>query len=175
MKKVVTVILIVLLALAILGAAGALLFRHFVTDMITDKGGMMNPDYADEADAGNIQDGDYTYVDNEKLLLMITGTWSDEDGHYVIKLDSDCRIVLSLDGEPLLEDNIQFTYLQPGTARSTEISLDSGILHGKDGTAAGEIVSFCHEPSDEDACGRLIMEIELADGSKTVEFKKQEK
>ena len=44
MKKVVTVFLIVLLALAILGAAGALLFRHFVTDMITDKGGMMNPD-----------------------------------------------------------------------------------------------------------------------------------
>ncbi len=43
MKK----LLIVLLILALLIALGALLFRIFVTDRITDKGGMENPEYSD--------------------------------------------------------------------------------------------------------------------------------
>ena len=106
---------------------------------------------------------------------MITGTWSSEDGHYVIKLNSDCRIILSLDGEPLLDDHIQFVYLQPGIVQSTEFSLDSYVLQRKDGSPAGEITSFFHEASDEDTSGRLIVEIALAGNSKTVELKKQEK
>lgn len=122
-----------------------------------------------------ILDGDYTYVDNEMLLQVITDTWSSEDGHYVIKLDSDCRIILSLDGEPLLDDYIQFVYLQPGVVQSTDFSLDSCVLQREDGSPAGEITSFYHEASDEDASGRLIMEINLADNSKTIAFKKQEK
>lgn len=175
MKKVLTVLLIVLLALTVLCVTGVLLFRHFVADQIMDKGGMMNPDYMDGTDAVPILDGDHTYVDNEKLLQVITGTWSSEDGHYTIKLDSDYRIILWLDGEPLLEDHIQFVYLQPGIIRSTELSLDSCILQKEDGSPAGEITSFYHEVSEEDTRGRLIVEIDLADNSKTVEFKKQEK
>lgn len=41
MKKILSVFL---LALAVLGVTGVLLFRHFVADRIMDKGGMMNPD-----------------------------------------------------------------------------------------------------------------------------------
>ena len=174
MKRV-KIMLGVLAALTLVTLTGVGLFKHFVTDQIMDKGGMMNPDYVDGTDDVHIQDGDHTYVDNEKLLQVITGTWSSEDGHHVIKLDSDCRIILSLDGEPLLDDHIQFVYLQPGIVQSTDFSLDSCVLQRKDGSPAGEITSFYHEVSDEDTSGRLIVEIDLADNSKTVEFKKQEK
>ena len=43
MKKALRVILIVLLALAILATALVLLYRHFVTNQIMDRGGMENP------------------------------------------------------------------------------------------------------------------------------------
>ncbi len=134
MKKILTVLLIALLALTVLGVTGVLLFRHFVADQIMDKGGMMNPDYTDGTDDVYILDGDHTYVDNEKLLQVIMGTWSSEDGHYTIKLDSDYRIILWLDGEPLLDDHIQLVYLQPGIVQSTEFSLDSCILQKEDGS-----------------------------------------
>ena len=172
MKKILSVFLI---ALTVLSVTGVLLFRHFVADQIMDKGGMMDPDDMDGTETIQILDGDYTYVDNEMLLQVITGTWSSEDGHYVIKLDSDCRMILSLDGEPLMDDHIQFVYLQPGIVQSTDFSLDSCVLQREDGSPAGEITSFYHEVSDEDTSGRLIVEIDLADNSKTVEFKKQEK
>ena len=175
MKKILSVLLIALLALTVMSVTGVLLFRHFVTDRVMDKGGMMNPDYTDEADDVYMQDGDHTYVDNEKLLQVITGTWSSEDGHYVIKLDGACHIVLSLDGEPLLENHIQFVYLQPGIVRSTEFSLDSCTLQREDGSPAGEITSFYHEASEEDTGGRLIVKIDLAGSSKTVELKKDKK
>ena len=174
MKRV-KIMLGVLAALTLVTLTGVGLFKHFVTDQIMDKGGMMEPDYVDGTDDVHILDGDHTYVDNEKLLQVITGTWSSEDGHYAIKLDSDCRITLSLDGEPLLNDHIQFVYLQPGIVQSTDFSLDSCVLQRQDGSPAGEITSFYHETSDEDTSGRLILEIGLADSSETVEFKKQGK
>ena len=164
-----------LIALTVLGVTGVLLFRYIVADQIMDNGGTTNTDYMDGTETPLILDGDHTYVDNEKLLQVITGTWSSEDGHYAIKLDSDCRITLSLDGEPLLNDHIQFVYLQPGIVPSTDFSLDSCVLQRQDGSPAGEITSFFHEASDEDTSGRLIVEIALAGNSKTVELKKQEK
>ena len=164
-----------LTALALVTLTGMGLFKYFVTDQTVDKGGMMNPDFVDGTDDVHILDGDHTYVDNEKLLQVITGTWSSEDGHYVIKLDSGYRIMLSLDGEPLLDDHIQFVYLQPGIVLSTEFSLDSCILQREDGSPAGEITSIYHETSGEDTSGRLMVEIDLAGNSKTVKFKKQEK
>ena len=171
MKKILSVFLIALLALTVLGVTGVLLFRYFVADQIMENGDTN----MDGSETPLILDGDHTYVDNEKLLQVITGTWSSEDGHYVIKLNSDCRIILSLDGEPLLDDHIQFVYLQPGSVQSTEFFLDSYVLQRKDGSPAGEITSFFHEASDEDTSGRLIVEIALAGNSKTVELKKQEK
>ena len=175
MKKVLSVLLIALLALTVLAVTGVRLFRYFAADQIMENGGTMNPDDMDGSETPLILDGDHTYADNEMLLQVITGTWSSEDGHYVIELDSDCRIILSLDGEPLLDDHIQFVYLQPGSVQSTEFFLDCYGLQREDGSPAGEITSFFHEASDEDPSGRLIMEIALADDSKTVEFKKQEK
>lgn len=175
MKKILSALLIALLALTVLSVTGVLLFRHFVADQIMDKGGMMNPDYNDGTEPVPVLDGDHTYVDNEKLLQVITGTWSSEDGHYTIKLDDDYRIVLSLDGEPLLDEYIQFVYLQPGIVQFTEFSLNSCVLQRKDGSPVGKITFFYHETSEEDISGRLIIEIDLADSSKTVELKKQEK
>ena len=154
MKKILGVFLIALLALTVLGVTGVLLFRHFVADQIMDKGGMMNPDYMDGTDDVHILDGDHTYVDNEKLLQVITGTWSSEDGHYVIKLNSDCRIILSLDGEPLLDDHIQFVYLQTGIFQSTEFFLDSYVLQRQDGSPAGKSLPFSM---------KLLMKIPVAD------------
>ena len=43
MKKVLRVFLIVLLVLTILTTAFVLLYRHFVTNQIMDRGGMENP------------------------------------------------------------------------------------------------------------------------------------
>ena len=43
MKKVLRIILIVLLVLVILATAFVLLYRHFVTNQIMDRGGMENP------------------------------------------------------------------------------------------------------------------------------------
>lgn len=49
------------------------------------------------------------------------------------------------------------------------------MMQKEDGSPVGEIVSICHEVSGEDISGRVIVEIDLAGNSKTVEFKKQEK
>lgn len=84
MEKILSVSLIALLALTVLGVTGVLLFRHFIADQIMDNGGTMNTDYMDGSETSHILDGDHTYVDNEKLLQVITGTWASEDGHYVI-------------------------------------------------------------------------------------------
>ena len=43
MKKALLIVLIIILALAILATAFVLLYRHFVTNQIMDRGGMENP------------------------------------------------------------------------------------------------------------------------------------
>lgn len=74
MEKILCVSLIALLALTVLGVTGVLLFRHFIADRIMDNGGTMNTDYMDGSETPHMLDGDHTYVDNEKLLQVITGT-----------------------------------------------------------------------------------------------------
>lgn len=175
MKQIRSVFLIALLVLTVPGVTGVRLFRYFAAERLMENGGTMNPNAMDGSKTPTILDGDHTYADNEMLLQVISGTWSSDDGHYVIELDSDCRIRLSLDGEQLLDDPVQFVYLQPGIVQSTEFFLDSCVLQRKDGSPAGEITSFYHESSDEDTGGRLILELDLANSRKTVEFKKQEK
>lgn len=173
MKKVLLVLLIVLLVLAILCVTGVFLFRHFVADRIMDKGGMENPDYVPE----DVQplDGDYSYAANELLLDKITGTWESADGHWTMALGEDYGVTLSLDGETVLEDTLQFTYLQPGEERCTELALSSGtnILRREDGSQAGKIASLWHEPADSDASGKLCVVLADADANEeTVEFTK---
>lgn len=53
MKK----LLILLLVLALVVGIGALLFRHFVTNRITDRGGMENPEFSEAAYHPNIESG----------------------------------------------------------------------------------------------------------------------
>ena len=50
MKKALLIVLIVILALAILATAFVLLYRHFVTNRIMDRGGMENPFLEDTQD-----------------------------------------------------------------------------------------------------------------------------
>lgn len=47
-KRGVKVTIIVIIVVAAVVIFGGLLFRHFVTDRITDKGGMENPEYTQE-------------------------------------------------------------------------------------------------------------------------------
>ena len=53
MKK----LLIILLVLALVAGIGALLFRHFVTNRITDRGGMENPEFSEAAYHPNTEPG----------------------------------------------------------------------------------------------------------------------
>lgn len=163
MKKV----LIVVLVLAALVLTGVLALRYFVTDWVTDRGGMENPDYTGEI---NMLDGDYTYVDNGALLAVIAGTWSSADGRYGLTLGDDCRILLTLDGKTVLEDQIHFTYLQPGYVAATEFSLDAWELKDADGTVLGEICSLRHEAGEDG--GSILLEAAFGDGgSEIISFK----
>lgn len=77
----------------------------------------------------------------------------DKDGMTNPDDTDEMETIQILDGEPLLDDYIQFVYLQPGAVRSTDFSLDSYVLQRKDGTPAGEIAFFYHEVSNEDISG----------------------
>ena len=161
--------LIGITALALLLLAGSLAYKHFVTDQIMDRGGMENPNHTNGTE---ILDGNHTYVDNEALLHVITGTWESEDGRYGMTLQDDCRIQLTLDSEPVLESQLQFTYLQPGYVPGTEFSLDSCQLKDAHGAILGEVTSLFHEAGDGES-GRIVMEVAGEDDSSgTVTFKK---
>ncbi len=167
----------VILAIAViivLLVAGMLLYRYFVTDRIMDRGGMENPDASDVSESESyLVDGDYTYVDNEALLLVITGSWESTDGHWRMTLDDDCRVTLAFDGEAVLDSHMDFTYLQPGEVLSTEFSLDSSELKRDDGTVLGEIDSLRHEAGTES--GSITAQVTCEDGDvRTLEFEKEQ-
>ena len=63
----------------LVGIALSVLYKHFVTDQIMDRGGMENPDFAYPLD------GDRTYVDNSALWPVLEGTWKSTDGRWVTK------------------------------------------------------------------------------------------
>ena len=110
-------------------------------------------------------------MDNEALLAEIRGTWTSGDGRYTLTIRDEGDIALSLEGETVLEDQLQFVYLQPGYVGSTEFSLDSYTLKRGDGTPVGETGAFRHESGENG--GRILMEVSYEDGgSETVTFKK---
>ena len=182
MKKALIVILIVILVLAVLTVAGLLAYRHFVTERIMDKGGIKNPfvekepdDFEEPEDPGPIEmlDGDYTYVDNGMLLPVLAGTWESTDGRYAMTLTEEYQILLTLDGETVLEDTYNFTYLQPGYVSFTDLLLSKTELTQPDGTVC-QICDLHHEVSDSDENGRIVMVL-MRDSFDTeeIEFKKQ--
>lgn len=116
-------------------------------------------------------DGDYTYVDNGMLLPVLAGTWESTDGRYAMTLTEEYQILLTLDGETVLEDTYNFTYLQPGNVYSTDLFLSKTELTQPAGTV---IEHLYHEVSDSDENGRVVMVL-MRDSFDTeeIEFKKQ--
>ena len=168
MKK----ILIVLLALTALGLTGVLMFRHFVTDQITDRGGMENPDAGSEEE--QLLDGDGTYAANELLRQRIVGAWESTDGRWTMTLGEDDSIAVTLDGDTVLEDALEFTYLQPGEVRQTELRLRSCdyTLRRTDGSTVGEIFAIHHEVVEDDNHGKICMALaDMEAHRETIQFR----
>ena len=109
-------------------------------------------------------DGNYTYVDNNALLQVIAGEWVSADGCWTLTLDEDCGMLLTLNGEAVLEDTVSFTYLQPGFVGETEFSLQTETLTCDDGSSLGEVRFFCHQADKKGGSGRLQLDINGADG-----------
>lgn len=145
-------------------AAGALFCMYNMNYGVTDRGGMENPNYTGGPE---MLDGRGTYVDNNALLNVITGSWESGDGRYGLTLRDDCGVTLTLDGETVLEGEISFTYLLPDPAEWTELQLAPCVFQTGDGSVFGEISGLSHEAGD--GSGTLVME--LADGG-TIEFRK---
>ena len=161
MKRILTVLLI----LAILIAGGVLAFRHFIIGQTTDLGVMENPEPFDPGEP-ELLDGDYTYVANDVLLQQIAGAWADESGRWGLAIDGEGGFRLTLDGETLREDALDFAYLQPGEPRTTEFTADGWELALPDGRAAVE--SLRYEPGE----GSGVIVLELETGS--IEFDQTE-
>ena len=161
MKRILTVLLI----LAILIAGGFLAFRHFIIGQTTDLGVMENPEPFDPGEP-ELLDGDYTYVANDVLLQQIAGAWADESGRWGLTIDGDGSFRLTLDGETLLEDTLDFVYLQPGEPRTTEFTADGWELALPEGSAAVE--SFRYEPGE--GSGVIVLELE----NRSIEFDQTE-
>lgn len=159
MKKMLNMLLIVLPALAVLGVTGLLLFRHFVTDQIADWGGMENPDTVGEEEQA--LDGEHTYAANEVLLSKIVGSWKSADDRWGMTISEDYGIAVTLDNETVLEDMLEYTYLQPGEVLYTELGLQSGagILRRTDGSRGDEIILIHHEAVEGDIHGKICMEL----------------
>lgn len=155
MKKPMIVIIILILA-----AVGCIfMYRYFMEQKIREKGGMENPcqTSGSENEEPIEYDGDYSYVDNEALMNRIAGVWISTDERCRLQINDDNSVTLSMDGETVLDGSIDFTYLQPGNERETELTLYPEQLISADGTVIGTAVSFYHVPSgDEDS---LHMEI----------------
>lgn len=168
MKKVIIGLLI-----GVLVIVGAVLWKGYVIDGTLDKDGMINPEYVEGEGEDYTEpimlDGDYTYVDNDALLQVIAGTWKSSDDRYALLLSRDYEVTLLVDGESVLEDTLQFTYLQPGPVSSTEFQLNVWEMLLPDGTNLGEINFFYHEAGEND--GKLVLEFQTESGiEEKVEF-----
>lgn len=119
-------------------------------------------------------DGEYTYVDNSILWPVLEGTWESGDGRWQAVLSENTGLTLTMDGETVLNDTLSFTYLQPGKVTQTELWPGSVVLQTPDGTALGEIISFCHEAA-EAGSGALLLQLETQDGTEeTIKLQKTE-
>ena len=156
----------ILLAGILVGITLSGLYKYFVTDRIMDGGnGMENPD------AASLLDGDYTYVDNSALWPVLEGTWESEDGRWQATIGEESSIVLSADGETVLESPLYFTYLRPGKVVWTELEVEKHELVTPGGVLLGKIKDFGHEAADGEGSGTLTLT--LTDGSEgTVTFQK---
>lgn len=177
MKKVVLAVLIVILFVIILYFA---LLYHARMNM-TDRGGMINPDARIGEDGAyyipDMVDGDFTYVDNAKLLERIVGDWVSEDGSYRMAYDADYTMTIFEAGVEILQTKADFAYLQPGKVKQTEFTLDCVSLKDPDGNEAG-VVDYCYHSLEEgeDCIFMSVFFLAEAEGTeeieKTIQFRK---
>lgn len=155
---------LILLAGVVIGIALSGLYKHFVTDRIMDKGGMENPFIERPLD------GDYTYVDNSILWPILEGTWSSEDGRWQAVISEDSGVAFRLDGKTVLSTPLDFTYLQPGKARDTELRPEQNTLQTAEPL---EIRDFYYCAAGEGEIGTLMLRLKLPEnGDETVQFLK---
>lgn len=154
MKK----IIIILIVILILILGGVILFWKYTHDHTLDKNGMENPDYKDIIPL----DGDYTYVANEVLLEVIEGTWNSADGHWKLTIGKEYELKLEAGGECVLEDTLNYTYLQPGPVSQTEFRVNTPEITIPDGEKKVEIGEFFHKVGE--GRGNIILEIVYEDG-----------
>lgn len=119
-------------------------------------------------------DGNYTYVDNVKLLERIAGLWLCQNGRFELRIQIDGSIAIAFNGTTVLEDTLVFSYLQPGYVASTEFELSKWELTEQEGIAMGTICFLRHEASDEKPL--ILMKIENIDGNyENIVFYKRER
>lgn len=156
--KVITIAVLVLLALLVC----TLLWQHFITDQIMDKG----MEYG-EYQYGMV-DGDHTYMDNPKLFEVLEGCWESNDGRWALTITGeafDTQMSLSLNGEAAVECNLDYTYLLPDSDpnRKTDLEPEMKQLTDGSGNSLGEIVSLYHRADEGD--GTLHLTVRMMDES----------
>lgn len=157
-------VFLILLAGVVIGIALSGLYKHFVTDQIMDKDGMENPFIERPLD------GDYTYVDNSILWPILEGTWSSEDGRWQAVISEDSGVAFRLDGKTVLSTPLEFTYLQPGKARDTELRPEQNTLQTAE---PWEIRDFYYYAAGEEEIGTLMLRLKLPEnGDETIQFLK---
>lgn len=140
-----------------------------------ERGSAAPPDQATESvEKPQVLDGGHTYVDNDKLLAVIAGTWVSTDGHFELTIWENSNISIAMDRTVVLEDMLEFNYLQPGYVACTEFELNCWDLIGQDGATLGIIDFLRHEAAEAaEGSGLISMKLEAADGScETIVFEK---
>lgn len=112
-----------------------------------------------------VLDGTYTCVDNEKLLEILAGDWLGADGCFKLSVQSDGGIIVLLNGETVLKDTLQFSYLQPGDAHGTELELRTGTFTAENGGISETVKSLYYAPAEN---GTLTMKLEDTDENETI-------
>lgn len=121
-----------------------------------------------------VLDGGYTYVDNDKLLEVISGIWVSADDRFKLTIKEDSSISIALDESVMLNDVLEFTYLQPGYVECTEFEISCWDLTNQDGTTLGVIRFLRYESAGRmEEGGSISMRLEDAEGNcETIVFEK---
>lgn len=174
MKKVLIIISIIIMGIVLLYFG--LLYHARMT--ASDWGGMINPDAVigedgeyyipDDLSDDHMLDGDFTYVDNEKLLERICGEWISNDGRYRMKYDDNYQMTITENDVDVFSATAQFSYLQPGEVSQTDFSLNQTILKDSTGNDYGEI-DYCYHfvKNDEDI---ICMNVFLLDNQEQDDY-----
>ena len=101
-------------------------------------------------------------------MARIAGSWESSGGRFLLLVALDGGISILMDGTTVLEDTLQFSYLQPGFVAGTEFSLSQQELFGPDGIVWAKVDSLCYE---NDGAITLVLEMSGGD-SEMIVFQK---